>query len=126
MALSNSEIENQAIKEVTKFVRGSKDVRRFKKGYDVKSKNHLIEVKGVKRSLKEMGSWRFVQRRTRQLLLKKKNFFIYIVDNVGKKSSQRRIYVLNQKTALKYLKKKPSISYTIKIPANERENLRVR
>jgi len=128
MPLSNKEIEDRAIKAVIAFESNHKrqahDVRKKRRSFDVESTNRSIEVKGIERTLRESGNWRFIQQQTVQLLLKEENFFIYIVDNLAKGWENAGIYVLNREEALPYLSIAPQVSYTLKIPAKERERFR--
>ncbi len=52
------------------------------KRLSLKRDRNLIEVKGIEKTLETTGNWRFIQQKSVQLLLKEKNFFIYIVDNL--------------------------------------------
>ncbi len=128
MALSNKEIEDRAVKAVIDFEtnnsRQAQDVRNNRRSFDVESTERFIEIKGIERTLSEAGNWRFIQQKSVQLLLKEKNFYIYIVDNLAKGWENAGIYVLNREETLPYLKIAPQVSYTLQIPAKERERFR--
>jgi hypothetical protein len=130
MPLSNKEIENRAIQAVLAFEqrkrRRAADVRSENLSYDVKSTGRIIEVKGIEKTLGVSGNWRFVQQKSVQLLLTQNNFYIYIVDNVSAGPENAGIYVLNRRDALPFLKIAPQISFTLQIPANQRERFRQR
>jgi hypothetical protein len=128
MALSNKEIENMAIEVVVRFEksknRNPQDIRRKQLSYDVSSSGRIIEVKGIEKALGDSGNWRFVQQNTVQLLLTENNFYIYIVDNLSKGINNAHIYILDRKEALPFLKIKPTISFSLHIPASQREKFR--
>lgn len=110
---------------ILKKNRECKDVRKFKKGYDIEAAERLIEVKGIEKSFRDAGNWRFIQQSSVQLMLTMDNFFIYVVDNVEKDLKLRGIYILEREKALRFLKI-PQGTYDIRVPASERENLRVK
>ena len=128
MSLSNKEIEDRAIKAVIDFEksehREAKDIRRQHKSYDVHSGNRIIEVKGIEKSLQKSGNWRFIQQKSVQLALKEDNFYLYIIDNLGKGVEQAGIYVLNREEALKFLRIQPQVSYSLHIPAELRDGFK--
>lgn len=130
--LSNKEIEDEAIKTVIQFEDGqgfaAVDVHNKGKGYDVESKNRetseirKIEVKGIGKTLKTQGNWRFVQQTTAQLLLQDETLHIYIVDNLENGSENAGIYVLNRDDVLPRLKiKNPQASYTFQVSEKDRK-----
>ena len=127
MPLLNKEIENRAVQAVIEFERTQNrqatDVRKQKLAYDIESADRIIEVKGVENTLAHSG-WRYIQQTSVQLLLTKKNFYIYIVDNLANGVEHAGIYVLTREEALPYVKIEPQISYTLNIPAREREQFR--
>ena len=128
MPLSNKEIENRAVKAVIEFERENnrqaRDVRSERQSYDVKSDERFIEIKGIEKSFGDSGNWRFIQQKSVQLLLKEKMLYVYIVDNLANGSENAGIYVLTREEALPYLKIAPQVSYTLQIPARDRENYR--
>lgn len=128
MPLSNKEIENRAVSVVIEYERNhhrqARDVRRERLSYDVKSADRIIEIKGIEKTLSDSGNWRFIQQNSVQLLLKEKNFFIYIVDNLKDGTENAGIYILSREEALPLLKIVPQVSYTLQIPANARDRFR--
>jgi hypothetical protein len=128
MRLSNKKIETIAIKVVFEFEKSKgrrpKDVRHKCLGYDVYSSGRLIEVKGINKTLGASGNWRFIQQKSIECLLKNDNFCIYIVDNISKGYKNTRIYILKRKDALKFIDIKPKVTYSLHIPANQREKFR--
>ncbi len=131
MPPSNKIIEKRAIQVVMDFERSKgrrpTDVRRNRLNYDVKSSGRIIEVKGIAKTLARSGNLRFLQSQSVQLLLTRRNFFIYIVDNLSHGVEDADIYILNRKEALPFLKiNKPQIAFTLQIPADERDRFKRR
>ncbi len=124
----NKKIEKMAIDAVKKFERkkgrNPKDVSKQHKGYDVYSSGRRIEVKGIKKSFKVVGSWRFLQQKSLQVLLQENRYFIYIVDNLKHRPPKEGIYIISRKDALKFLKVKPAVVYSFRVPVNRIEDFR--
>lgn len=131
--VTNKQIEDKAVHEVIEYEksqsRKARDVRKDNKGYDVESSGRCIEVKGVGGIFgKKQGSWFFIQPNSVQELLKNDNFWIYVVDNVAPfpyaDLGNISIYTIDRDKALRYLKIKPQITYTVAFPKKDLPGLK--
>ncbi|MDE1768320.1 MAG: DUF3883 domain-containing protein [Candidatus Micrarchaeota archaeon] len=82
--LSNKEIEDLAVTRIMKKFRIATDERSEKNGYDMRIGNKIIEVKGTASSKTPMQRLCLSSKKEKDNI-KKKNYWIYRVVNVGKK-----------------------------------------
>jgi len=103
-------VESLAKQHIFNFERknGRKPKDKSGKGYDIVSGNRLIEIKARKKDYKTSAFF-FISEAQHKCLKNEKNYYIYIVYNLGSKSPKMKIISKSDKFVVK-----PERHYRIK------------